>query len=218
LDAVKNAVDAAAAKGARPDEQKWDIDPAALTAAEDAFEEATQLLKVGLKGYSVRIAHLHRTLTSRQADAKITKLDADMSLAIKEDDSRLANLKEKRYGVRVFHQRSLLSHHPKQKPVNPPTARTIAVTLARRINGALGKPEGRIMSLDSGYQTLTRALAHSMRGDTKLSAILWRERNASPNSGLTSIRANTQGLLTLDLGLTVQDLAQNNKVTLIISS
>jgi hypothetical protein len=59
LDAVKKAVDAAAANGAHPDEQRWEVDPTTLTAVEDAFGQAKQWLKVALKAYSVRIAHLH---------------------------------------------------------------------------------------------------------------------------------------------------------------
>jgi hypothetical protein len=83
----------------------------------------------------------------------------------------------------------------------------------------IGKAESRIMSSGSGYKTLTRALAHEMRGDTKLSAILWRERNGLPDNGLTSVRAYSLGNPPLDLGITIQDLVQNNnRVSLIISS
>jgi hypothetical protein len=157
--------------------------------------------------------------TSQQVDSKATKLDKDMAMAIEEDDSRLASMKEKCSGVRIFHQLSLLSHHPKQKTGNPPAVSTVSVTLVRMINDTMNRTEGRMTSSVSSYQILTRALAQDMRGDTKLSAILWRERNDSPKSGLTSVRAHSLKNPPLDLRITVQDIAQNdNWVTLIISS
>jgi len=149
LDAVKKAVDAAAANGAHPDEQRWEVDPTTLTAVEDAFDESRQLLKVALKAYSVRTTNYTGLLpTSRQVD--VTKLDAEMSLATKEDEGRLTSLKEKCSGVRVFHQLCLLSDRPKQKTGNPREVGTVHVTLGRVINGVPGRLEGRIISLASG--------------------------------------------------------------------
>lgn len=46
-------------------------------------------------------------LTSRQDDSKATKLDKDMAMAIEEDVNRLASMKKKCSGVRIFHQLSL---------------------------------------------------------------------------------------------------------------
>jgi hypothetical protein len=122
--------------------------------------------------------------------------------------------------VSVYSTSSLSPISPsKQKTGNPGAISTVGVVLVRRINGAIGEAEGRIMSSGSGYKTLTRALAHEMRSDTKLSAILWRERNDLPDSGLTSVRAHSLRNPPLDLGITIQDLVQNNnRVTLIISS
>jgi len=58
LDAVKRAAEAAAANGAHPDEQRWEVNSTTLTEVDKDFEEARKLLKVGFKAYSVRIAHL----------------------------------------------------------------------------------------------------------------------------------------------------------------
>jgi len=79
------------------------------------------------------------------------------------------------------------------------------------------RPEGTMTWLASSYQILTRALVQEIPGDTKISAILWRDRNDSPNSGFTSVRAHSLNNPPLDLGRTVQELVQNNRITLIVS-
>jgi hypothetical protein len=57
LDAIKRAVDTAAANSTHPD-KGWDVDSTTLTEVEEAFEEARKLLKAGFNAYSVRIAQL----------------------------------------------------------------------------------------------------------------------------------------------------------------
>jgi hypothetical protein len=89
------------------------------------------------------------------------------------------------------------------------------VTVVRQVTGGMTKPEGTMTWLGSSYQILTRALVQDMQGDTKLSAILWRDRTESPKDGFTSVRVYGTNS-PLELGRTVQEVAQGGKVTLLV--